>query len=93
MVAADLIHPTPQGARIVAQDLTAQLLIGYERYLQHHMPRGNPAASVSRNLPARLGPNPSAANSSDFISIAESRKKTAASSNSASNSGMRAGVR
>jgi lysophospholipase L1-like esterase len=34
MVAADLIHPTPQGARIVAQLLTGQLLIGYERYQQ-----------------------------------------------------------
>ena len=36
MVAADLIHPSPQGARIVAQSLTGQLLIGYERYQQHH---------------------------------------------------------
>jgi hypothetical protein len=34
MVAADLIHPTPQGARIVAQHLTEQLLIGYERWVQ-----------------------------------------------------------
>jgi lysophospholipase L1-like esterase len=34
MVAADLIHPSPQGARIVAKSLTGQLLIGYERYLQ-----------------------------------------------------------
>src|ERR1019366_617439 len=32
MVGADLIHPSPQGARIVAQSLTGQLLIGYERY-------------------------------------------------------------
>ena len=39
MVAADLIHPSPQGARIVAQSLTGQLLIGYERYQQR-----NPAA-------------------------------------------------
>ena len=36
MVAADLIHPSPQGARIVAQSLTGQLLIGYERYQQRH---------------------------------------------------------
>jgi len=36
MVAADLIHPSPQGARIVAQALTSQLLIGYERYVQTH---------------------------------------------------------
>jgi lysophospholipase L1-like esterase len=36
MVAADLIHPSPQGARIVAQALTSQILIGYERYVQTH---------------------------------------------------------
>jgi lysophospholipase L1-like esterase len=36
MVGADLIHPSPQGARIVAQLLTGQLLIGYERYMQNH---------------------------------------------------------
>jgi len=36
MVGADLIHPSPQGARIVAQLLTGQILIGYERYMQTH---------------------------------------------------------
>jgi len=36
MVAADLIHPTPQGARVVAESLTGQLLIGYERYMENH---------------------------------------------------------
>ena len=36
MVGADLIHPSPQGAHIVAQLLTSQLLIGYERYMQNH---------------------------------------------------------
>jgi hypothetical protein len=36
MVGADLIHPSPQGARIVAQLLTTQLLIGYERYMENH---------------------------------------------------------
>ncbi len=36
MVGADLIHPSPQGARIVAQLLTDQLLIGYERYMENH---------------------------------------------------------
>ena len=36
MVAADLIHPSPQGAHLVAEDLTGQLLIGYERYVQTH---------------------------------------------------------
>jgi lysophospholipase L1-like esterase len=44
MVGADLIHPSPQGARIVAQLLTGQLLIGYERYMQTH--------PVSPKLPA-----------------------------------------
>jgi lysophospholipase L1-like esterase len=39
MVGADLIHPTQQGARIVAELLTGQLLIGYERYLQDHPAR------------------------------------------------------
>jgi lysophospholipase L1-like esterase len=41
MVAADLIHPSPQGARIVARLLTSQLLIGYQRYMQRH-PAGQP---------------------------------------------------
>jgi lysophospholipase L1-like esterase len=36
MVGADLIHPSLQGARLVAQLLTGQLLIGYERYMQNH---------------------------------------------------------
>jgi lysophospholipase L1-like esterase len=36
MVGADLIHPSPQGAHIVAQLLIGQLLIGYERYMQTH---------------------------------------------------------
>jgi lysophospholipase L1-like esterase len=36
LVGADLIHPSPQGARLVAQLLTGQLLIGYERYMQNH---------------------------------------------------------
>jgi lysophospholipase L1-like esterase len=44
MVGADLIHPSPQGARIVAQLLTGQILIGYERYMQTH--------PVSPKLPA-----------------------------------------
>jgi len=48
MVAADLIHPSPQGARIVAESLTGQLLIGYERYLQHH-----PMPPVGSNVVAK----------------------------------------
>jgi lysophospholipase L1-like esterase len=46
MVAADLIHPTPQGARIVARLLTGQLLIGYERYV-HAAPAGQSGRSVA----------------------------------------------
>ncbi len=42
MVGADLIHPSPQGARIVAQLLTGQLLIGYERYMENS-PRPQPS--------------------------------------------------
>jgi hypothetical protein len=34
LVAADLIHPTPQGARMVAQILTTELLTGYARFLE-----------------------------------------------------------
>jgi lysophospholipase L1-like esterase len=46
MVGADLIHPSPQGARIVAQLLTGQLLIGYERYMQNH-----PGAQQKQSTP------------------------------------------
>jgi lysophospholipase L1-like esterase len=53
MVAADLIHPTPQGARIVAQTLTGQLLIGYERYLQRHaQAAGAPKVANASNVPS-----------------------------------------
>jgi lysophospholipase L1-like esterase len=64
MVAADLIHPSPQGARIVAGLLTGQLLIGYERYLQNHrslQPSSSPAIaattsnSTDRSRPASRG--------------------------------------
>jgi lysophospholipase L1-like esterase len=50
LVAADLIHPTPQGARIVAKSLTGQLLIGYERYAQHHS-LGQPVAGLHKAGP------------------------------------------
>lgn len=32
MVAADLIHPSPKGARIIAQAFVRQIMIGYYRY-------------------------------------------------------------
>jgi lysophospholipase L1-like esterase len=51
MVAADLIHPSPQGARIVAQLLTGQLLIGYERYQQRHLQVQKPAPPMVAGTP------------------------------------------
>ncbi len=56
LVGADLIHPSPQGARIVAQLLTGQLLIGYERYMQNHPQPKLPAPviSVTSTQPKRL---------------------------------------
>jgi hypothetical protein len=51
MVAADLIHPSPQGARIVAEILTGQMLIGYERYLQHHR---SPSGALAHTSEARV---------------------------------------
>ncbi|WP_433974350.1 GDSL-type esterase/lipase family protein [Tunturiibacter lichenicola] len=54
MVGADLIHPSPQGARIVAQLLTGQLLIGYERYMQNHQPPQNkPSTPVADAIPTQ----------------------------------------
>jgi len=49
LVSADLIHPSPQGARIVAKSLTGQLLIGYERYVQHRPSgrNGTPAPPIA----------------------------------------------
>jgi lysophospholipase L1-like esterase len=35
LVAGDLIHPTPQGASLVAQLFVKDLLLGYDRYLRH----------------------------------------------------------
>jgi lysophospholipase L1-like esterase len=86
MVAADLIHPTPQGARIVAQELTAQLLIGYQRYLQRHGPHGNAIAKASSTSTPKRGvdlasdrvesmaPKERAASSAEFVVTAESAK-------------------
>jgi lysophospholipase L1-like esterase len=57
MVGADLIHPSPQGARIVAQLLTSQLLIGYERYMEDHSPQSSrpaPASSATASQPDKL---------------------------------------
>ena len=58
MVGADLIHPSPQGARIVAQLLTGQLLIGYERYMQNApgSPRSSPRRPSPKPPPSRTRP-------------------------------------
>jgi len=58
MVGADLIHPTPQGARIVAQSLTGQLLIGYERYLEHHAQKRSDAVAKASNQSETAQPEP-----------------------------------
>jgi lysophospholipase L1-like esterase len=60
MVGADLIHPSPQGARIVAQLLTGQLLIGYERYMQNHQsPQPHsPAPVIAASPVPHATPNP-----------------------------------
>ena len=36
LVGGDFIHPTPQGAAIVAQLLVKDLMTGYEQYLERH---------------------------------------------------------
>ena len=64
MVGADLIHPSPQGARIVAQSLTGQLLIGYERYQQHHPPPGDQPVKQPQKQPQNTAP-PSIASASN----------------------------
>jgi lysophospholipase L1-like esterase len=55
MVAADLIHPSPQGARIVARLLTGQLLVGYERYL--HRPAAGQMAMAGKMRPDGMAEN------------------------------------
>jgi len=45
MVAADLIHPSPKGARIVAEALVNQINAGYMSYKQRHLPQMETAAS------------------------------------------------
>ncbi len=42
LVTADLIHPTPQGALIVAQQLIANLDLGYARWKEAHGHAGSP---------------------------------------------------
>ena len=69
LVTADLIHPTPQGALIVAQQLIANLNLGYDRWKQTHGHSAtNPAASDDAAHPTPVlptgtpHPNPDAPN-------------------------------
>jgi lysophospholipase L1-like esterase len=64
MVAADLIHPSPQGARIVAESLTGQLLIGYERYRKNH-PVQKTAETQAVDPPKRMAVLPGRADLAD----------------------------
>jgi hypothetical protein len=49
LVGGDLIHPSPQGAKIVATDFVKELMDGYERYRKRNAPQavaeGKPANS------------------------------------------------
>ena len=52
LVAGDLIHPTPQGASMVAQLLVKDLLTGYDRYLQRQSDYHAPAPPGPANAPS-----------------------------------------
>ena len=49
MVGADLIHPTPQGAGIIAQVFVKDLLEGYDKYRAAHLPPTQTAAQAAAN--------------------------------------------
>jgi len=53
LVAGDLIHPTPQGAAIVANLFVKDLMLDYERFLGHAPapPTQNPAAKPAATQP------------------------------------------
>jgi lysophospholipase L1-like esterase len=66
LVSADLIHPTPQGALIVAQALVNNLLLGYDRWKHLHgivvTTGAAPPSVVTRNTgPASGSGKPTAA--------------------------------
>ncbi len=51
MVAADLIHPTPQGAGIIAQVFVKDLLQGYDSYHVAHLPPAQTAINGKQARP------------------------------------------
>ena len=54
LVAGDLIHPTPQGASLVAQLFVKDLLLGYDRYIRRQ-PNANLPAPPAPNQPGKTG--------------------------------------
>ncbi len=53
MVAADLIHPSPKGARIVAEAFTKQLMMGFTRYKVRQAPKTHTAFAQARRAARR----------------------------------------
>jgi lysophospholipase L1-like esterase len=60
LVAGDLIHPTPQGASLVANLFVKDLLLGYDRYLRRQR-RDPPPKREPQPAPAKIEPAPSSA--------------------------------
>ena len=63
LVAGDLIHPTPQGAALVANLFVKDLALDYERFLGHATPPPSkqpaaPPAPPTRQAPAKPAPLP-----------------------------------
>jgi lysophospholipase L1-like esterase len=61
LVAGDLIHPTPQGASIVAQLFVKDLLLGYDRYLGRKPTQPPPAKPVQQPALSTQPPTPTPA--------------------------------
>ncbi|HZL26777.1 MAG TPA: GDSL-type esterase/lipase family protein, partial [Acidobacteriaceae bacterium] len=56
LVAGDLIHPTPQGAAMVAQLLVRDLMTGYEQYLERQHLQHHPEVVVPGVKPVVAAP-------------------------------------
>ncbi|RXH57771.1 GDSL-type esterase/lipase family protein [Granulicella sibirica] len=54
LVAGDLIHPTPQGAALVAQLFVKDLLLGYDRYM-HRQTNTDLVVPPAPNQPGKMG--------------------------------------
>jgi lysophospholipase L1-like esterase len=64
LVTADFLHPTPQGATIVASLFVEQLGLGYNRWKMQHgipLPVENPAAAPKAEAPKAASPSKPAA--------------------------------